>query len=104
VKVSAFYALGNKRPPYNYLVPSIRRLVDAFGAERLMWASDAPYQINKHNSYAASLDFVTNELGFLSKGDRQWLLQRTAEKVFYFLQMREPGRLGRRLYFWFFDN
>ena len=85
VKISAFYALGNKQPPYNYLVPSIRRLLDAFGVERLMWASDAPYQINKHNSYAASIDFVKNDLKFLSDGDRQWLMQKTAEKVFFFV-------------------
>jgi hypothetical protein len=50
-----------------------------------MWASDAPYQINKHNSYAASIDFIKNELKFLSDGDRQWLLQKTAEKVFFFV-------------------
>ena len=31
VKVSAFYALGKKRPPYLDLGPMIRRLVDAYG-------------------------------------------------------------------------
>ncbi len=85
VKVSAFYALGKKQPPYTYLLPSIRRLLDAFGVERLMWASDSPYQINKRNSYAASIDFVMKEIKFLTAGDRKWLLQKTAENVFYFV-------------------
>ncbi len=34
VKVSAFYALGKKQPPYLDLAPMIRRLLDAFGRER----------------------------------------------------------------------
>src|SRR6478609_6376003 len=45
VKVSAFYALGRKKPPHDELVPMIRRLLSSFGRERLMWASDSPYQV-----------------------------------------------------------
>ena len=45
VKVSAFYALGSKKPPHDDLVPLIRRVVEAFGADRLMWASDCPFQV-----------------------------------------------------------
>ena len=33
VKLSAFYHLGAKRPPYTDVLPMLRRLVDAFGAE-----------------------------------------------------------------------
>ena len=44
VKMSAFYALGKKKPPHDELVPMIRRLLEAFGPKRLMWASDSPYQ------------------------------------------------------------
>ena len=42
VKVSAFYALGAKQPPYDDLVALIRPVYDAFGAQRLIWASDCP--------------------------------------------------------------
>src|SRR5688572_29154561 len=45
VKLSAYYALGKKQPPYDDLVPLIRRVLDAFGIERCMWASDSPYQV-----------------------------------------------------------
>jgi predicted TIM-barrel fold metal-dependent hydrolase len=85
VKVSAFYALGKKKPPYDDLVPMIRRLVDSFGPKRLMWASDSPYQLQGVNTYKASIGLVRDRLDFLSKADREWLLARTAEAVFFFV-------------------
>ena len=83
VKLSAYYALGKKKPPYDYLTPMIRRLLDAYGPERLMWASDAPYQMQADNSYGASIKFLRDELSFLSDGDRAHLLEKTAKRVFY---------------------
>lgn len=82
VKVSAFYALGRKRPPYDDLVPMIRRLFDAFGPQRLMWASDCPYQAVDH-SYADSIGLVRDRLDFVSAEDRVSLLRGTAERVFF---------------------
>lgn len=83
VKLSAYYALGKKRPPYDYLTPMIRRLLDAYGPERLMWASDAPYQMTGENTYEASLKFLRDELDFLDDGDREHLLRKTAQRVFF---------------------
>jgi predicted TIM-barrel fold metal-dependent hydrolase len=83
VKLSAYYALGKKKPPYLDLVPMIRRVLDAFGVERAMWASDSPYQLNGENTYAASISLIRDRIDFLSDGDRQALLRTTAERVFY---------------------
>ena len=83
VKTSAFYALGKKKAPYLDLGPMIRRLLDAFGPERLMWASDCPFQVVKGHEYAPSIDLVRDRLDFLSDGDRDWLLRKTAEKVYF---------------------
>jgi predicted TIM-barrel fold metal-dependent hydrolase len=83
VKVSAFYALGKKKPPYDDLVPMIRRLLDAFGPKRLMWASDSPYQLQGVNTYRASIGLVRDRLDFLSQADREWLVARTAEAVYF---------------------
>ncbi len=83
VKVSAFYALGNKQPPYLDLVPLIRRVFEAYGPRRLMWASDCPYQIQGAHSYLASISLVRDRLGFVSDEDRQWLLGKTAEQVYF---------------------
>lgn len=84
VKVSAFYALGKKKRPHLELVPMIKRLYETFGPQRLMWASDAPYQLEDGNSYAASIALVRDKLDFLSADDRQWMLRKTAEQVFFF--------------------
>ena len=83
VKVSAFYALGKKKAPYLDLIPMIRRLLDAYGPERLMWASDGPYQVVDGHNYRDSVELVTEKIDFLSDGDRQWLMEKTAEKVFF---------------------
>jgi predicted TIM-barrel fold metal-dependent hydrolase len=83
VKVSAFYALGRKRPPYDDLAPMIRRLVETFGPQRLMWATDCPFQVDPGHSYAESLALVRERLDFLSAADRQWLLGKTASRVFF---------------------
>ena len=83
VKISAYYALGKKMPPYDDLIPLIRRVCDSFGPARLMWASDCPYQLGGTNTYGASIDLIKKRIDFLSADDRQWLLRKTAEKVFF---------------------
>jgi predicted TIM-barrel fold metal-dependent hydrolase len=83
VKVGAFYALGRKKAPYTDLGPMIQKVVKAFGAERCMWESDCPFQVVGGNRYSDSIDLVKKHLGFLSAGDRDWLLRKTAEKFFF---------------------
>jgi predicted TIM-barrel fold metal-dependent hydrolase len=83
VKLSAFYALGRKKPPYHDLAPTFRRVVDAFGPERLLWASDGPYQMMKGHTLRDSIDLIRSGLDFLSDSDRDWILRRTAERVFF---------------------
>lgn len=88
VKVSAYYALGAKKPPYDDLAPMIRRLRDAYGAGRLMWATDCPYQVQpgpggEAHSYAASLELVRDRLDFLSREERLDILRNTARRLFF---------------------
>lgn len=83
VKVSAFYALGKKKMPYHDLAPMIEQVYEAFGPKRLMWATDCPYQVQDSHTYAASIDLIKNGLSFLSRDDKEWLLRKTAEKVFF---------------------
>lgn len=83
VKTSAFYALGAKRPPYTDIAPMVRALRDSYGAERLMWASDSPYQVQPPHTYAASIALIRDRLAFLTAADKEWMLRRTAEKLFF---------------------
>jgi len=81
VKVGAFYALGEKKPPYHDLIPLIRRVVQAFTPQRLMWESDCPFQVMAHR-YEDSIQLI-RDLDFLSPDDRQWLLGKTAREVLF---------------------
>jgi predicted TIM-barrel fold metal-dependent hydrolase len=104
VKLSAFYALGKKQPPYRDLAPMIERLLGAFGASRLMWATDCPYQLTGaaagldgptevvRHTYADSLALIqpsgggggsSGGLPFLTDEDREAILWKTAERVFF---------------------
>jgi len=83
VKISAFYALGKKKPPYTDLGPMIQELSGSFGAERLMWASDCPYQVVNGNRYRDSISLIRDRLDFLSEEDKIGMLRGTAEKLFF---------------------
>jgi predicted TIM-barrel fold metal-dependent hydrolase len=83
VKTSAFYALGAKKAPYTDLGAMVLRLRNEFGANRLMWASDCPYQVQDDHSYEASISLIRDKLEFLTASDREWMLRKTAEQVFF---------------------
>jgi predicted TIM-barrel fold metal-dependent hydrolase len=83
VKTSAFYALGKKKAPYTDMGPLIHRLRDAYGAQRLMWASDCPFQVQDGHTYANSIALIRDRLDFLTPEDKSWMLRKTAEKVFF---------------------
>jgi predicted TIM-barrel fold metal-dependent hydrolase len=83
VKLSAFYALGRKQPPYTDLLPLIRLVLESYGPRRLMWATDSPYQTQGVHRYADSLALVRDRVAGVSAEDRDWLLRRTAERVFF---------------------
>ncbi len=83
VKTSAFCSLGRRTAPYLDLAPMIRRVLDAFGPERLMWATDGPWQVMGGHTYKNSIDLIRVHLDFLTDNDRLWLLRKTAEGVFF---------------------
>jgi len=43
VKVSALFRASGEAPPFADLVPRLGELLEAYGAERLMWGSDFPF-------------------------------------------------------------
>ena len=84
VKISAYYALGRKKPPHTELIPMIKRLYETFGADRLMWASDCPYQLDDGNDYKSSISLIRDTIDFVTDAERQQLLRTTAEETFFF--------------------
>jgi L-fuconolactonase len=65
--------------PYRDLIAQLQRVIGAFGAQRLMWASDYTVTVDNHN-YGESL-FCIRCSDQLSENDKQWLLGRSAREI-----------------------
>ena len=83
VKVGAFYALSKEGAPYLDLMPLIQRVVSAFGAERCMWESDCPFQVQSPHNYESSVALLRDHATFLSDEARSQILTGTAESLFF---------------------
>ena len=71
--------LSRQRFPYRDLISQLLRVIDAFGVNRLMWASDYTVTVD-HHTYAESL-FCLRCADQLSDSDKEWLLGKTAREV-----------------------
>jgi predicted TIM-barrel fold metal-dependent hydrolase len=65
--------------PYRDLITQLGRVIEAFGAKRLMWASDYTVTVDSH-TYGESL-FCIRSSDQLSEDDKEWLLGRSAREV-----------------------
>ena len=81
VKISRLHSLGDKKPPHQELIPMIKRVIDAFGPDRIMWGSDSPYQVVTE-SYSDSINLIRDHLD-LSASERQSILNDTAARLFF---------------------
>jgi predicted TIM-barrel fold metal-dependent hydrolase len=83
VKLSGFYAFTAESSEYPYadLQRFVIRLRDAFGAQRLLWGSDAPPVLD-FSSYEQSFTCLTRHCSQLATEDLAWILGQTAKKLF----------------------
>jgi L-fuconolactonase len=65
--------------PYKAARPFLRRAIEAFGAERLVWASDKTVIFG--HSWSNLLDYLRYDPE-LSADEKAWILGRTARRVF----------------------
>ncbi len=65
--------------PFPDLQPKLRRAVDAFGPERVMWASD--YTMTRWRANWGEALFAIRHSPSLSEEEKAWILGRTARKV-----------------------
>jgi len=71
--------------PYPDLIPHFRKIVDAYGAERILWASDHSQAVKEGISpypapYSHSLHYLLDSTAF-SLAEKEWMLGRTIRKV-----------------------
>lgn len=79
IKLSHALSLSKQTFPFTDIGPHIRRLIDAVGEQRLMWASD--HTVTRYNySWADALYFLRVP-GLLNETEQEWILGRTASEV-----------------------
>jgi len=71
VKVSCLPCYVDEPYPYPRLHPQIRRVVDAFGPQRIFWATDLS---QSPVSYRQNVTLFTEALDFLSTSDKEWIM------------------------------
>lgn len=84
VKLSGFYALSRQPYPYLDLQPHVAALWDAFGPQRLMWATDFPLLVRAGEPYEAALNIFDHHLPSATPEEREWLMGQTALSLFRF--------------------
>jgi predicted TIM-barrel fold metal-dependent hydrolase len=79
VKASALPCYTSESYPFRGLHPYIRRAHEAFGPRRLLWGTDYS---RLPCSYRQAITLFTEELGFLSGEDKEWIMGRAASEWF----------------------
>jgi predicted TIM-barrel fold metal-dependent hydrolase len=83
VKISHTWSISKQPYPWLDAQEFVKRLHQAFGPERLMWATDWPI-VEGHSTYEKALSVVRDEMKFLNADDKQWILSKTIERVWPF--------------------
>jgi len=73
--------LSEENYPYRDVLPLLRQAIDAFGVERIMWASDYTVARDQNaNSWAQCLYYLLDS-DQLSRTEKEWLLGGSARSV-----------------------
>jgi predicted TIM-barrel fold metal-dependent hydrolase len=84
VKISHTWSLSKQAYPWLDAQEHVKRLHEAFGPQRLMWATDWPIIENSKATYAQALTVVRDDMKFLNEDDKHWMLSKTIERVWPF--------------------
>jgi L-fuconolactonase len=83
VKISHTWSLSKQPYPWLDSQEHVKRLHQAFGPQRLMWATDWPI-VEGNSTYAKALSVVRDDMKFLNADDLRWMLSKTIERVWPF--------------------
>jgi predicted TIM-barrel fold metal-dependent hydrolase len=81
---SAFYWFSREEYPYRDVLPFARLAYEAFGAKRIVWASDWPL-VEEYEGYARTLRLANDLIDFDSPDDQAWILGKTASHLWRFI-------------------
>ena len=75
IKLSSSTAYSAEAYPYRDMLPHIKRCFDSFGPRRCFWGTDITNSFPKA-SYRQRVTHFTEELPFLTEGDKDWVMGR----------------------------
>src|SRR5712691_8066288 len=77
--------LSDEPYPYRDVLPQLRRVIEAFGVERLMWASDYTQARAETNQTWAQTLYYLLDSDQLSSNEKEWLLGRSVRRALAWL-------------------
>ena len=80
VILSGAYAFSAYDYPYRDVAGVVRRIADAFGVDRLAWASDFPWIVDRPG-YRACLDLLDEQLPGLSPAEREAVVEGNIRRI-----------------------
>lgn len=89
----AHRAFGQSNKPGESIQCEFQRAIDAFGVERMLWASDVTHE-ETGATWNDLLSFVRDNPA-VSAGDKEWILAKTARRIFRWgLPALDPVSIG----------
>jgi L-fuconolactonase len=83
VMFSGEYAFSQEDFPYSDVAGVVRAIYEAYGADRMLWASDYPW-IKQQPGYEPQLRLIDHYLPDISARERSAIMGRTAARLFDF--------------------
>ena len=83
VKISHTWSISQEGYPWSDSYGLVKQVYQSFGAQRIMWGTDWPVCLDRA-TYAQTLSVVRDEMSFFSPEDREWVLGRTALRLWPF--------------------
>lgn len=75
VKISNIPSFSTEKYPFHNVMPYVKQLVEAFGAQRCFWGTDLSRQLGKYGvDYKDGVALVTEHMPFLSERDKALVL------------------------------
>lgn len=83
VKISHTWGISKEGYPWKDTHGLVQRVHQAFGPQRIMWSTDWPVCLGGA-TYAQTLSVVRDEMKFFTKDDLEWVLGKTALRLWTF--------------------
>ncbi len=83
VKISHTWSISKEEYPWKDTHDLVQRVYQTFGPERIMWGTDWPVCLDRA-TYGQTLSVVRDEMTFFTTEDLEWVLGKTALKLWTF--------------------